>query len=56
MLLYQLISCNVTFTQKVVSQVYLEHSTIYRTMIFAYNYGSKGELHYYRLGHGEHAS
>ena len=38
-----------------VSQVYLEHSAIYRTMIFAYNYGSKAELHYYQLDHGYHA-
>ena len=56
MLLYQLISCNVTFTQKVVSQVYLKHFAVYRIMIFAYNYGSKGELLYYWLGHGGHTS
>ena len=54
-LLYQLISCNVTSTQKIVSQDYLEHSTICQIMIFTYNYGFEGELHYYQLDHGEHA-
>ncbi len=54
-LLYQPISCNVTFIQKIVSQNYLERYTICQNMIFTYNYGFEGELDYYRLDRAEHA-
>ena len=48
-------SCNVTFIQKTIGQNYSEHFTICQIMIFTYNYGFEGELHYYRLDRVKHA-